>query len=99
MSVQRRKIGDREVYPVGLGCMNICHAYGPAIPEDEAKALLVRALDLGCDFFDTATLYGFGRSEELIGEALGDRRQDFSWPANASLASRMASGPWMAVRR
>lgn len=88
MSVQRRKIGDREVYPVGLGCMNICHAYGPAIPEDEAKALLVRALDLGCDFFDTATLYGFGRSEELIGEALGARRQDFFLASKCVLGFR-----------
>lgn len=77
MGVQRRKIGDREVYPVGLGCMNICHAYGPPLPEDEAKALLTRSLDLGYDFLDTATIYGVGRSEELIGEALGHRRQEY----------------------
>ena len=76
MSVKCRKIGDREVYPVGLGCMNITHAYGPPLPEEEAKALLRRALELGCDFFDTATLYGFGRSEELVGEVVGPRRQD-----------------------
>ncbi|HAO35998.1 MAG TPA: aldo/keto reductase, partial [Hyphomonas sp.] len=63
----KRRIGDREVYPVGLGCMNITHAYGPPMDEADAKGLLVRALDLGYDFLDTATLYGFGRSEELIG--------------------------------
>lgn len=88
MSVQRRKIGDREVYPVGLGCMNICHAYGPPIPEDEAKALLARALDLGCDFFDTATIYGLGRSEELIGETLSHRRQDFFLASKCVLGFR-----------
>ena len=88
MNVQRRRIGDRDVYPVGLGCMNICHAYGPPLPEDEAKALLARALDLGCDFFDTATLYGFGRSEELIGEALGHRRQDFFLASKCVLGFR-----------
>ena len=77
MSVQRRKIGDREVHPVGLGCMNICHAYGPPLPEEEAKALLTRSLDLGYDFLDTATIYGVGRSEQLIGEALGHRRQEY----------------------
>lgn len=77
MTAHRRKIGDREVHPVGLGCMNICHAYGPPLPEDEAKALLVRALDIGCDFLDTATIYGVGRSETLIGEALGSRRQEY----------------------
>ena len=73
----KRRIGDREVYPVGLGCMNITHAYGPPMDEAEAKALLVRALDIGYDFLDTATLYGFGRSEELIGEALKDRRDSY----------------------
>lgn len=88
MSVQRRKIGDREVYPVGLGCMNICHAYGPPLPEDEAKALLAKALDLGCDFFDTATIYGLGRSEELIGAAIGHRRQDFFLASKCVLGVR-----------
>ncbi|KCZ90189.1 aldo/keto reductase [Hyphomonas jannaschiana] len=88
MNVQRRKIGDREVYPVGLGCMNICHAYGPPLPEDEARALLVKAFDLGYDFFDTATLYGFGRSEELIGEALGAHRQDLFLASKCVLGFR-----------
>lgn len=88
MSVKRRRIGDREVYPVGLGCMNICHAYGPPLPEDQARALLVRAFDLGCDFFDTATLYGLGRSEELIGEALGSHRQDLFLASKCVLGFR-----------
>lgn len=77
MSGQKRRIGDRMVHPVGLGCMNIMHAYGPPLDEAEAKALLVRALDLGCDFLDTATIYGMGRSETLIGEALGKRRSEY----------------------
>lgn|SRR3990167_4430879 len=77
MTALKRRIGDRDVYPVGLGCMNITHAYGPPIDETDAKALLVQALDLGCDFLDTATIYGLGRSEELIGEALGHRRQEY----------------------
>lgn len=77
MALRKRRIGDRDVHPVGLGCMNITHAYGPPIDETEAKALLAHALDLGCDFLDTATIYGLGRSEELIGEALGHRRRDF----------------------
>lgn len=73
----KRRIGDRLVHPVGLGCMNIMHAYGPPADERDAKALLVRALDIGCDFLDTATIYGLGRSEELIGEALGARRREY----------------------
>ena len=57
--------------------MNITHAYGPPMDEADAKGLLVRALDLGYDFLDTATLYGFGRSEELIGLALKNRRDSY----------------------
>lgn len=88
MTVTRRRIGDRDIHPVGLGCMNITHAYGPPLPEDEAKALLVRALDLGCNFLDTATIYGFGRSEELIGEALSHRRKEYFLASKCVLGFR-----------
>ncbi|MFN7177980.1 aldo/keto reductase [Hyphomonas sp.] len=77
MTSQKRRIGDRDVHPIGLGCMNITHAYGPPIDESDAKNLLSHALDIGCDFLDTATIYGAGRSEELIGEALRGRRKEF----------------------
>lgn len=88
MTVRKRRIGDRDVHPVGLGCMNITHAYGPPIDETEARALLTRALDLGCDFLDTATIYGLGRSEELIGEALGHRRKDYFLASKCVLGFR-----------
>ena len=88
MPLKTRRIGDREVHPVGLGCMNITHAYGPPMDEAAAKALLVRALDIGCDFLDTATLYGFGRSEELIGEALGHRRKEYFLASKCVLGFR-----------
>ncbi|MFN3313944.1 MAG: aldo/keto reductase, partial [Hyphomonas sp.] len=88
MPTSPRRIGDRDVYPVGLGCMNITHAYGPPMAEGEAKRLLQQALDLGCNFLDTATIYGDGRSEELIGEALGHRRQDYLLASKCVLAIR-----------
>ena len=88
MAVNRRRIGDRDVHPVGLGCMNITHAYGPPLNEADAKALLARALDLGCDFLDTATIYGLGRSEELIGEALGQRRKEYFLASKCVLGFR-----------
>lgn len=88
MAVKKRRIGDRDVHPVGLGCMNITHAYGPPLNEADAKALLVRAVDLGCDFLDTATIYGLGRSEELIGEALGQRRNDYFLASKCVLGFR-----------
>lgn len=88
MAALKRRIGDREVHPVGLGCMNITHAYGPPIDEADAKRLLQHAVDLGCDFLDTATIYGMGRSEELIGEALGHRRADYFLASKCVLGFR-----------
>ncbi len=77
MTVQKRKIGTSEVHPVGLGCMNLSHAYGPAQDHKDAVAFLKKALDLGYDFFDTATIYGMGNNEKLIGDAISDRRDEF----------------------
>lgn len=88
MTIAKRRIGGRLVHPVGLGCMNITHAYGPPIDETEAKRLLQHAVDLGCDFLDTATIYGAGRSEELIGEALSHRRKEYFLASKCVLAFR-----------
>lgn len=73
--MNRRKLAGREVAEIGLGCMNLSHAYG--LPPEPAvgKAVLHAALDLGVDHFDTAALYGFGRNEDLVGEALQPFRQ------------------------
>ncbi len=76
MTAPHRKIGQFEVYPVGLGCMNLSHAYGPASEIEHGVKLLNEALDRGCNFFDTATLYGLGKNEELVGKALGARRDE-----------------------
>jgi aryl-alcohol dehydrogenase-like predicted oxidoreductase len=62
-----RQLGPLSVSAIGLGCMNLSHAYGvPPSPEDGTK-LLNRALDLGITFLDTAALYGGGDNERLIG--------------------------------
>jgi len=72
----RRAIGrnGRQVNAIGLGCMGMSFAYGPAMPEADAVALLHRAIDLGVDHFDTAEMYGFGENEKLLGAAFHDRR-------------------------
>jgi aryl-alcohol dehydrogenase-like predicted oxidoreductase len=49
------------------------NSYGPT-DDEESKRAIRRALDLGCNFFDTADVYGHGRSEELLGDALRDVR-------------------------
>ena len=72
-----RFIGPLEVSAVGLGCMNLSHAYG--IPPDEQAGgkLLNQALDLGCTFLDTAALYGAGNNERLLGKSVMHRREEF----------------------
>ncbi len=70
----QRAIAGRLVNPVGLGCMNLSWAYGTPPGHDESIALLHRAIDLGCDHFDTARIYGAGKNEALVGEALKGRR-------------------------
>ncbi|HWP34007.1 MAG TPA: aldo/keto reductase, partial [Thermodesulfobacteriota bacterium] len=75
--MERRRFGqtDLEVAPIGLGCWGVSGDWGP-VDRAEALATLRRAFDLGVTFFDTADMYGRGRSEELIREALGPRRRE-----------------------
>lgn len=65
---------DLEVSSVGLGCMGMSHAYGPASDKKEMTELLSKAVDKGYTFFDTAEVYGTPENphdnEELLGEAL-----------------------------
>ena len=70
--MKKRKLGKTgpDISEIGLGCMSL--------PEDARKAerIVHAALDAGINYFDTADLYGRGRNEELLGKALGNRRQD-----------------------
>jgi len=74
---QQRKIGPFQVNAIGLGCMNLSHAYGTPPAPQETATLLLTALDLGVDLFDTAALYGFGANETLLGQTLKPHRQRF----------------------
>lgn len=78
MSLPQRTIGALSVSAIGVGCMNLSHAYGTKPSEEDAIALLNRALDLGCTFFDTAALYGEGMNERLLGKAIMHRRGEFT---------------------
>lgn len=72
-----RKIGPFDVSCIGLGCMGLSHAYGAPPEPKTAAEILLKALDLGCTFFDTASLYGLGANELLLGETLKHRRSEF----------------------
>jgi aryl-alcohol dehydrogenase-like predicted oxidoreductase len=69
--MQKRKLGkDLEVSALGLGCMSMTSAYGPASDKGEMIKMLRVAHDLGVTHFDTAEAYGPFTNEELVGEAL-----------------------------
>lgn len=64
-----RLLGPLSVSPLGLGCMGMSYAYGPA-DQDEAMRVLHRYVELGGNFFDTAEVYGPYKNEELLGRFL-----------------------------
>jgi aryl-alcohol dehydrogenase-like predicted oxidoreductase len=66
---------NRQVGVVGLGCWQLGADWGE-VDESEALALLHAAADTGVDFFDTADVYGDGRSETLVGRFLKERKDD-----------------------
>ncbi len=71
--MEMRKIGGLDVSVVGVGCNN----FGMRIDEAQTKAVVDAAIDAGINFFDSADAYGGrGKSEELLGKALGSRRDD-----------------------
>ncbi len=74
--MKKRLLGKLEVSSIGLGCMSMSHGYGKPDTQESEKTLL-RALELGYTFFDTAALYGFGANESLIGRVLASRRDEF----------------------
>jgi len=74
--MKKRKLGKSglEVSSMGLGCMGMSFAYGPAPDKSEMIALIRTAVERGINFFDTAEAYGPYINEELVGEALAPFR-------------------------
>jgi aryl-alcohol dehydrogenase-like predicted oxidoreductase len=69
---------DATISRIGLGTWQFGSrewGYGTAYAGQEARAIVRRALELGVSLFDTAELYGFGRSERILGQALGEDRE------------------------
>ena len=84
--MKQRKLGPFQVSAIGLGCMNLSHAYGAPPPQEVGEALLHRALDVGCTLFDTAALYGFGANETLVGRAFKAHRHEITLCSKGGMA-------------
>jgi aryl-alcohol dehydrogenase-like predicted oxidoreductase len=78
---------DLEVSAIGFGCWEIGGNYG-SFDEQEVIDAVQRALELGVTLFDTALGYGAGKSEALLGRALGARRKDVVVVTKGGLPTR-----------
>lgn len=76
--MKKRTLGNGrlEVSALGLGCMGLSFAYGPATEKTEAINLIRAAFERGVTFYDTAETYGPRTNEELLGEALAPFRNE-----------------------
>lgn len=103
MPLPTRRLGVFEVSAIGLGCMNLSHAYGVPPPHDVAEGLLSRALDLGVTLFDTAALYGFGANESLVGRVLKPHRDRITLASKCGMTGvdgkRVIDGQPATIRR
>jgi aryl-alcohol dehydrogenase-like predicted oxidoreductase len=89
--MQTRRLGPFDVSAIGLGCMVLSHAYGSPPDPKTAGEILLKALDLGYTHFDTATLYGFGANETLLGNVLKHCRKEYMLASKCGMF-RGASG-------
>ena len=87
-----RRIGPFEVPAIGLGCMNLSHAYGTPPSAAAGERLLLEALDRGVGLFDTAALYGFGANETLVGRVLKPHRQRIVLASKGGMAGEAFEG-------
>lgn len=102
-----RNLGPFTVSPIGLGCMNLSHAYGAPISAEQGERVLLSALDQGVTLFDTAALYGFGANEKLVGRVLKPHRSQITLCSKGGMAGvpfddgvrRVIDGRPEAIRR
>jgi aryl-alcohol dehydrogenase-like predicted oxidoreductase len=94
--MEKRKLGKigLEVSALGLGCMGMSFAYGPAQDKQEMISLIHSAVDMGITFFDTAEVYGPFINEELVGEALAPLRGKVAIATKFGFKPSPVDGKW-----
>lgn len=80
---------DLQVSTVGVGC----NAFGSRIDAEQTKGVVDAAIEAGITLFDTADSYGAGESEQLLGEALGNRRKDVVIATKFGMTMDGSNGP------
>ena len=96
--MQTRRLGPFDVSAIGLGCMNLSHAYGAPVSKEQGERVLLAALDVGVTLFDTATLYGFGANETLVGSVLKQHRHKFTLASKCGMSGVDVAGDGKLVR-
>ncbi len=92
--MHQRKLGPFTVSAIGLGCMNMSMGYGKA-DKNESIRLLNECIDAGYTFLDTASLYGMGHNEALIGKALRHRREEYILASKCGIVKDKSGGTVM----
>ena len=96
--MQQRTLGPFSVSAIGLGCMNLSHAYGAPVSAEQGERVLLAALDAGVTLFDTATLYGFGANETLVGRVMKPHRHRFTLASKCGMQGVDVNGDGKLVR-
>ena len=96
--MKNRKLGPFQVSEIGLGCMNLSHAYSQPVSFEQAEKVLLTAVDRGVTFFDTAALYGMSANETLVGKVLKNHRQKFTLASKCGMTGVDVNGDGKLVR-
>lgn len=98
ITLPQRALGPFQVSAIGLGCMNLSHAYGAPVSAEQGERVLLTALDAGVTHFDTAALYGFGANETLVGKVLAKHRHRFTLASKCGMTGVDVKGDGQKVR-
>jgi aryl-alcohol dehydrogenase-like predicted oxidoreductase len=96
--MQQRQLGPFQVSAIGLGCMNLSHAYGAPVSAEQGERVLLEALEAGVTLFDTATLYGFGANETLVGKVMKPHRHKYTLASKCGMGGVDVAGDGKLVR-